>query len=368
MAFDVASALTALFTIVLVLVILFYTTKSVSPVLPFLYANARLTARSRHLITDNQLSSLAEMKSMSSMISALRDTDYFEQVEKSNDLRSFQVAIERSMIDTLTELKKLSPDILNNVFDSYMMLWEGKVLKTVFRAKFSKIPVEQIHEGLVFSVGSINESLLKHLLDAETAADLGVVMSKTDYAPVFEERYDSIEHFEVALDTFILTGLIDSLKEKKMYDGPAVMDIIRMKYDIMNILVMIKAQIREVPIEERKKLLIDNGSRLSERFEQLSKAENIQQIVDATEKLPYHEALLEALSKYNKDGTLESFEKELSKLFKRVVIGNELNHPQGPYQIFSYLIKKENEQKNLFAISKGIDSGFKPEDIKEVLI
>ena len=84
--------------------------------------------------------------------------------------------------------------------------------------------------------------------------------------------------------------------------------------------------------------------------------------------LVYYAPLNDALVKYEKDKSIFHFEHELFKYYKKFVVDADLYHTLGPYPLFSYLIKKELEQKNLFIISKGIDTGILSDKIREMII
>ena len=62
------------------------------------------------------------------------------------------------------------------------------------------------------------------------------------------------------------------------------------------------------------------------------------------------------------------FEHELYKFYKKFVFCQDLAHTLGPYPLFSYLIKKEIEKRNLFIISRGIDAKFSSNEIKEMIV
>ncbi len=62
------------------------------------------------------------------------------------------------------------------------------------------------------------------------------------------------------------------------------------------------------------------------------------------------------------------FETEVYRYFKKYVADNDLRHTLGPYPLFSYLIKKEMELRNMFIISRGIEAGFSIEKIKRMIV
>jgi V/A-type H+-transporting ATPase subunit C len=344
--------------------------KRVSPVMPFLYANARIQARSSYLLNENDFKNLSEIKSLTELVSALDKTDYAEEIEKAEDVRSLDAAIEKSFIKTLNELKSVSPKEFNELLDAYLMFWEAKVLKTIYRVKSMKRKeTEEELKELVFEVGRIDYSLLKHLLEAETLADMKVVMSSTVYGKVFEAEYASLEEFEVALDNFVFDFFVEKTTKTKMFEAKEIVELLNAKFDVMNLMVLLKAKTRGLTkTEEIKKLLIKNNTPLYELFEELIEAENLDQVVELCKNLSYHEALAEALNKFKQDKSLSHFETEFWRHYKEFVIGSELYHPQGPYPLFSYLTKKEIEQKNLMIISKGIDLGMEAKQMQELIV
>ncbi len=347
-----------------------YVYKSVSSFMPFLYANSRIAARSNYLISEKRQKELANLKSVKDLAAALQNTDYAEGLKKATDLRSFHSAIERTFINSVIDLKDLSPKSLNKIFDAYLMFWESKILKTIYRAKFSgaKGITPEIAEDLVFEVAGIGSTLLKRLVEAKTIADMNLAMSDSIYATIFAKEYSSIEEFEVSLDSFILKNFVKVVKETKIYEAVHIIKIFNTKFDIMNLLGVLKARVRNTGKERIKKLLIKNDSMLYSMIDELIAAESLRELVERSKGLPYYNALSEGLAAYNKDKSFIHFEKELYKYYKSFVVENELYHVQGSYVIFSYLTKKEIEQKNLLIISKGIEESFPAEEIRGLLV
>ncbi|MBW2981217.1 V-type ATPase subunit [Candidatus Woesearchaeota archaeon] len=353
-------------SVLLVVVILLFVIRNVTPVSKFLYANARIQARSNFMVSEQLLTELTEAKSLKEFRSLLRDTEFGEELEKSSEgLRSFHSALEKGFINSIIELIELSPDKSKPLLNAYLMFLEAEMLKIIYRARLMKA---EIDESLVYPIGNINEERLRHLLGTESIADIGVVMAPTAYSEVFGKKYEKLEEFEVALDQFVFNNFVDVIQKTKMHDGRYIIDILNKKIDIFNILALLKFRIRNIEKEKQKNLLIDNKTDLCLRFDELIKAGTLKESVEALKGLPYHEPLTKALEKHEKDGSLSHFENELYRFFKEFVASNDLGHTLGPYPLISYLIKKELEQRNLFVISRGIDAGFSADKIKEMVI
>ncbi len=352
--------------ILLVVVLIIFLVRKVMPIGHFIYANARIQGRSNYLVRDGLLLDLIQAKSLKEFRSLLGETNYSDELEKGkDDLRSFHAALEKGFIGSILELVELSPKKSQALLDAYLMFFEAKMLKIIYRARFMKINIDG---SLVYAIGNINENLLRHLLETETIADIKVVMAPTIYAKIFEKEYSSLEEFEVEIDEFVFDNFVNIVNKTRMYDGKYIVDILNKKIDISNILALLKFRIRGIEKEKQKGLLIDNKTELCSRFDILIKAETLKDFVEEFKGLPYYGALIKAFEKSEKDNALSHFESGLYRFFRDFVVENDLSHTLGPYPLFSYLIKRELELRNLFIISRGIDAGFSVEKIKEMII
>ena len=113
--------------ILLVIVITIFLVRNAMPLSSFLYANARIQARSNYMAS-GILSNLIEAKSLSEFRSLLKDTHYGEELEKSkDDLRDIHIVLEKEFINSFTDLVKLSPEKSKQLFNAYMIFYETKI-------------------------------------------------------------------------------------------------------------------------------------------------------------------------------------------------------------------------------------------------
>ena len=342
-----------------------------SGAMTFLYSNARIQARSKYLVGEAKLDSLIEAKSLSEFENSLQDSEYAEFLEGEKSLRSLHSKIEKGFIESVLELKRTSPEKLAPVFDAYLMFWEAKVLKTFYRMRFIQAQgaaQPEIDEQIVFPVGAVTGAMIKHLSETKTVADMRVVLSTTPYGGVFEKDYGNIEEFEVALDNVVYSNFVAMVKKLKVHDAEHIIRIFNTKFDTLNLLVLLKCEARDIDEDKRKRLLIGNNTPLFARADKLIHAKGVADLVELCRGTEYHKPLEAALQEYGKDKSLTHFEMELYKHHKKSVLDQELYHVQGPYPIFSYLTRKELEQRNLFVVSKGIESGFTPKEMRELVI
>jgi len=358
--------LTFAIPIILIAVIFIFVLRNVMPVSHFLYANARIQARTNYTVSEAMLRELSEAKSLKEIGSLLRETIYADELEKSKEgLREMHAALEKGFVDSILELVELSPDKSKSLFEDYLMFFEAKILKIIYRARFMKIDID---ESLIYNIGVVDDNLLKHLLGTESVADIGVVMKPTRYAQVFEKEYTNLEEFEVDIDEFVFNNFVESIERTKMHDGKYIIDMLNKKIDILNLLALLKLRVRGIEKEKQKDRLIDNKGELCLKFDKLIESEKLSDFVDKLKEMPYYEGMKKALERYEKDNALSHFENELYRWYKKFVIDNDLSHTLGPYPLFSYLIKRELELRNLFVISKGVDAGFSNDKITEMIV
>ena len=361
--------ITAILVVVMVLAILLFISVRMLPVMSFIYPTTRLQARSELEVGDKKIKSLMDFKSVSEFSNALLSTEYGPEVQKvqnKNDTMQVHKGLEKGYLEIVHNVQKLSPEKTQKVIDAYIMFQEAKILKTIYRARFTNTEVD---ETIVFPVGDIGYSLLTHLMKAESVADLGVVMEPTAYSKVFAEKHESLEEFEVAIDNFVYHNFLTTLDKAKFMDKNVVKEMFKLKIDIQNLLALIRFHIRNVPEDRRKELLISNqDSELSKNLKELVKAENIDDILKASSHLSYHNSLEEANKIYKQTGSLLPFELNLFRYFKNYVSDISRSYPISSVVLFSYLIRRELEKRNLFAVSEGIEKRMKLEEIQELII
>ncbi|MHA1910357.1 MAG: V-type ATPase subunit [Candidatus Kariarchaeaceae archaeon] len=329
----------------------------------FLYANARMTSRTGLLLDNARLMQLANSKNLPELVNQLKDTEYYpflEQVDK-NSITDFNMAMEEGLIQSLNDIKEVSPKKFRVVFDGYFRFYESKIIKTFFRSRFSDV---KIAEGLMEPMGAINPTLLKHLHDTQTIADIKLVLRDTEYAPLFEKEYETIEEFDLAIEKKLVEDIDRIIKKAKFYHRKIILDIFKKRVEIKKVLTLLKFRIRDTSHSVQEDMIEIEGVDVHKVVD----AEDLKGFVKGFEGTVYESALKKGLEGYEKNENYFSFEKELLRSYHNSVIEKDLYHTIGPYPIISYFTKKEIEQKNLLILAKGVTSGLDKEELKEMII
>ncbi|MBR9699532.1 hypothetical protein GOV09_03705 [Candidatus Woesearchaeota archaeon] len=325
----------------------------------FLYANARIISRA--VLDHDACLKLAECDSLPELVAKLNNTDSQEFLRTINkkSLLEFSMAVEQGFIQSIQNTKNLSPKKFQPVFDAYDKIYEGRILKTFFRSRFSNTHLDK---SLVEPIGSINPVLLTRLHQTKTLADVQLVLHNTEYEKIFDQKISSIEEFDLALEETVMKGIDESLSGLRVADRDHIAGIFAKRKLIKNILMLLKCKIRKQK-EIQKKVQLDSPLK-----EKAINAKTMEEFVNAFESTELEQPLQNALAKYNKTDNFYSFEQELHRWFLTSVSKEDLSHPIGPYPLVSYLTKKRMEFRNLLIIAKGITAQLDKKELKEMVI
>ncbi|MHA1911349.1 MAG: V-type ATPase subunit [Candidatus Kariarchaeaceae archaeon] len=329
----------------------------------FLYANARMTSRQNLILDRSRLLQLAAIRNLPDFINQLKDTEFYKYMEQinKNSITEFNMGIETGLIESLNEIKEVSPKKFKIVFDAFIKLYESKIIKTFFRSRFSNIHIDR---KLLEPIGAINPSLLTHLHDTKTIADIKLVLRDTDYESLFEQDFKSIEEFDLAIEKKVSDDIDNIIKNAKFYNKKTIMDIFKKRADIKKVLTLLKFRIRD-----KESTVVDEFIKIDGiDVHKIVEAKDLNEFVECFKGTRYEEPLKKGLVGFEKNDNYFSFEKELLRYYRDSVVEKDLNYPIGPYPIVSYMTKKEIEQKNLLILAKGISSGLDKEELKEMII
>jgi V/A-type H+-transporting ATPase subunit C len=327
----------------------------------FLYANARLVGRLELILERNKLERLMYATSLVEFVNMLKDTEYANLLEGIGKVTELNIALEKGLINSIKEIKEISPKKFKRIFDVYMRIYEAKIIKIFFRARFADI---EIMEELLEPFESMNALLVKQLKETKTIADMRVVLEGTSYAGLFDKEYKTIEEFDAGLDKRVMGQIDDMLRKSRFYDKEAIMGIFERRNEIKGILTLLKLRIRELPKEKQEGIVELRCVDVDKAIE----AKDMLQFVNVFEGTEYGEAMKKALDEFRKKDDYYSFERELWRHYHSKVVEKDLGKPIGPYPIISYITKKEMEQRNIMIIAKGIMTGKAKEEIKGMMI
>jgi len=348
------------------LVAFYFIARSSISIMPFLYLNARLSSREKTALNMNRIKSITDSRSLKEFMQSISETKYLVSYTGPKDTPSItDIHSEINMVylHELNEIINLAPRKIKPALNSIKMLEEARILKNIYRKKTSKkdIVSEEIPVFGIFTK-KINDKLV-----GATVSDLKVILAYTPYLNILEKEYQNINEFESELDIFVLNNL--NIKSKiKTYDQKIISELFEVYTANQIINLLIRSIIRGDDVEHRLFLLskIQNNNQSNKHIETLilmAECQDIEELVERSKNSRYYIALRSAIESHRSLGGLYHFKIELQRLLNKFIEDNKIIHYQGPFQIFSYLFRKDLERTNLLAISKGIDSKLSRENL-----
>lgn len=328
-------------------------------VMPYLYSNARLSARSKYMLSENKLRTISESKNLVDFSGNLTDTDYANNITDKNNLNQIHKSIDKTFYLELKEIIQMSPKQAKPLIDLYLVFTESEILKKIYRKRTQG---KKINADDYPKVGIFTQSMLDKISNSESLADLKVILSRSIYSEVFKKEYEDILQFEQSLDKHVLDLYSEELKKAKIYDKNIIINLLNTKYQINNVLLILKS-IARGENQQKRLVFVKNTP-----FENLAKTETIEEFIENSKNTIFKDVLQKAFEDFKHDKSLYHFEIEMYRFYRKLLEKNDIMHYQGSFPLFSYLAKKEFEKRNLYAISKGLDAGFNSKDIMEMII
>ena len=150
-------------------------------VMPYLYTNARLSARSNRFIKQARLKSISESKDLTAFCQSITDSDYSSNILQKNDLNDIHSGIEKTYIGTLIDLKQMGPKKIDPLYDSFLMFNEACIIKMIFKKKFLE---KTISPDQIPIYGVFTQLRTEKIIKA-TIPDLKVIFSGKIYHELF---------------------------------------------------------------------------------------------------------------------------------------------------------------------------------------
>lgn len=346
------------------------------------YGNARVRAMKSRLLTRRELETLSECDSLQSLIAALINTEYREELQASLVRTSgMATIIETLRLNLVNTLGKVCSFYTGNEQESVAIIlrnFDVNNLKTLLRSLSKGIPPEEI-ETLLFPVGKLTVGALAelaHATEPRIAIDLAASMGFTIAQPLLKLRAErpgaDIIEMELALDRWYVERT-----QRDIEKLPGATDFLRLFLDIESDLTNLLTVLRFVHAPEERKILrqqmgtddIRNlfvgPGRLS--FKLLCKALDqtaLESMVESLIVTPYGSSLRAGLTDYLQSGRLSDFEKQLRRFRLRHIARLLPKDPLGIGVVLGYSALKINEVANIRRIAVGIRLRIRAEAIK----
>jgi V/A-type H+-transporting ATPase subunit C len=180
-------------------------TKNYAQVLP------KIGVERRGLLSDIEIKSLSDSKSLSDFIAQLRGTVYQEQISKLSapfTPRKLEHAFNENLINTYLMLLKNLPKNVRPFFELYLERFQIEHIKILIKTTLAKMSIEEKLAKIYLPVEDYfkNRLVVEEAAKASTVSSIVQTFKKTNYYTSLSEglkKYDetsSIMHFDLLLD------------------------------------------------------------------------------------------------------------------------------------------------------------------------
>lgn len=321
----------------------------------FGYANALYNSRINKFVKKIYVNNLIGSNNLSEAINLVNSVNTRDfPLKSAKTVGECEKIINRSINDKFEEAIKECPRIIHGILDAFLVKYENRTLKIIFRTHIQKGKIPENDKP--HAIGRLNEKLVDEMLKAETLAELIDLVPRDDVRKLLKEN--PAKNFQ-QVDRLLDMSYVDTLKTRSSELPGAVkremeefIGVYVDKLNIMNAMRMVKWN---VPVEERKNIYYFaqgkniNGALLEAMVQAQSVSEEIEVLKDSS----YGPIFRELYPRYKETGRLSVFDKELERFWLRYIdnFGSKMNTTVGP--IFRYLLELEFEMRNVISVLRG---------------
>lgn len=337
------------------------------------YTYARVSVMRSFLLQKDEYHKLMKMN-LNEMISYLQGSQYKKEIDelavRFRGVQLMELALNKNLANTWAKLKKISPPSLRIVIASYLLRVDVWNIKTIVRAKFTKLSAEQLQPMLIPS-GFLTEKRLAELARKESVDEVLKAVGFIDYgqfAKALENFREtkSVSEVENVLDRFYYSAM-EEFSRRLPGEGRLFREFLEAELvaaSVMNVLRLKRASLPAKDILHY--LTIPKSGRAL-----ISRMVNAPSAVDAAKLLEQSRlraSVENGVKEFLGSGSLIRLELDLSRqLLKRSALLIH-QHPLTVDVILGYMFAKEIEVRNLKLMLKAKQLGIGEDFTEEQLV
>lgn len=339
--------------------------------IPYEYASTRIKAKKGKLLRTEELNELAEAKSLAEVTACLEGNPMYEKpITEAKRNRGEEEAIYETLrqkcLSDLHFVYSIAPGDGRLLVEQYAKKYEIENIKNALRLKSLGLKEELMHE--VYA--SLGEAEVRCLFAADSVEAIAGLLASTEYSKALSEGMKtyrttgSLIGFEAALDAHYLKGL-QALAEQAEISKNAK-DLLDAYISCAGIKALFRAMAGNVRPEEIEKFIVTTPLLSKTTLRSLTGGD----IVGAIERLGtrWQAALEPAKAEFGRKSDVIVLERALDAYMQKLAKQTMEEDPLGPGIFLGYLLRTENELRNLRTITAAKSANLPPEKIKGMLI
>lgn len=329
----------------------------------YAYANARIHGMRSRLLSKKQLSMAVKLPSIGEFLVFLENSPY-KEILYAKEVRSTK-EIEKTLFNDLMKMNKkvlnFAPGTTKEFLAEYLRRYEIQYIKNLLYHKAGN--KENFQEAFAGVLSKKIHELSAKFKEAKTVEEVIFALENTQYKFLrnYVDEYknsNSIFPLALSLDKHYFHQLRDKVKKLSSKDREIAEKFFGIEIDVINIMTLL----RKINNENLEQFLILPFHRIPQKvITNCLSSNSVEDVIAKLSETVYGKVLSDALSEYQKTGSLLSFELALKKYVLDKNKEFSLGDPFHIGTILSYLTLRENEIKNLGAIAVGIENNMQDE-------
>ena len=342
------------------------------------YINAKIRGRKADLLSPEQIDALLGARSMLAALRILDATGYAELV-RGFDASTTPIEVERALQE---DFGRVLIGLLNDIPKSRLALmtsiarkFQREIAKTLLRVVETRAG-KAVAERLLVPLPPFTLELCLELAESPDIPSLIRRIPEHNLRRILEKalpRYQENQQLallEQALDSEVLGGLYKQVQRIGGLDEQRTLPLVGLEVDLVNLMVVLRSRLHNIPPEEAEELLLGVEYRLPlSLLREAIRARDLEGSIQLLERESrYGKLVAEAWDSYQMHPSLYAFE----RTFNRHILTESKNAMLGyPFHfgvILGYLNLKWYETLNLKAIMHGKAEGLDPTIIRRTLV
>jgi len=352
---------------------LIFLMRNLRNILPYLYVTARIRAKEARLIKPDTMDEMINAGSVAEIASILENSDYAFAMQGLvlDSAESIEDLLTRQTADIYSEIAKMLPANVKNVFSFLQQQWDVHNMKTILRGVRSGLTDEQMLSRTV-RFGELDAEVLKKMAEATSIEELIPLFEATRYEQVSGmlssyEQEQSLLCLEVMLDKVLLETMWDRVTADR--ELQPLQPGLAARIDALNLKIVFRAKRDHLLFGDIEKYLIAGGDLYASlpglAFDEVDETGALLAEFEGT---AFYKPLMDALPEHEKSGSLAPLEKALDETALAIGKDSSIKQPYGIAPILGYLSLKDTETRNIRAISRAKEAGMVPETIREFVL
>ena len=333
----------------------------------FVYPNAKYEAIGNPYIHKQTLEKLVELESLDQFIEQVNtNKDYHIEGTTAADI---QQQLDKHLETLITQMKKEHGKKMQGFFTAYIEFKHGPILKSIIRGLYEKNTID--YDYFLQSASSQTIRALINQISTAQPETISSILTSYGFTSLLTDLMESTDTVPLQLDSAVDSYLINQMKQVKVpYKcKDAIQEYLNRLTDTYLIGHILRAKHLKYHEKLCRLLNIGDGYEIPTwKFEELSNAETVTEIIEGLDGTSYYPSLKQAAEKEDITKSVQPFIIAIDQHMLTILrqLSQQYYTSIGP--TLRFLLSKEKEIINLKIISKGISEHLPTDKITPLLI